>query len=98
MAYIIYHEFNDLKTIFFLCSIVCILLGICAIFYIKMCKMLRKSGCPFGQVQNKMYLPESPFFRDSLARASRIVRMSVPAVSIPTEKYITCVYMSLILH
>ena len=65
-----------------------------------MCKMLRKSGCPFGQGQDKMYLPESPFFKDSLARASRIVLMSVPVVSILTEKYITCVYiyMSLILH
>ena len=43
-----------------------------------MCRLLRKSACPFGQVQTKMYLPESPFFKDSLAGASGLVLMSVP--------------------
>ena len=43
-----------------------------------MCRMLRKSACPFGQVQTKMYLPKSPIFTDSLARASGLVLMSVP--------------------
>ena len=43
-----------------------------------MCRLLRKSACPFGQVQTNMYLPESPFFKDSLAGASGLVLMSVP--------------------
>ena len=37
-----------------------------------------KSACPFGQVKTKMYLPVRPFFKNSLARASRLVLMSVP--------------------
>ena len=37
-----------------------------------------KSACPFGQVKTKMYLPESPFFKNSLARASGLVLMLVP--------------------
>ena len=42
--------------------------------------MFKKSACPFGQVQTKMHLPESPFFKDSLVRASREVLMSVPGL------------------
>ena len=38
-----------------------------------MCIMFRKSAC-----QTKMYLPESPFFKKSLAGASGLVLMSVP--------------------
>ena len=40
--------------------------------------MFRKSACPFGQVKTEMYLPESPFFKNSLAEASGLVLMSVP--------------------
>ena len=70
MACIIYHGFNDLKTIFFLIllHVLHFFLGICAIFYIKMRRLLRKSACPFWRVQTKMYLPESPFFKNSLAK------------------------------
>ena len=32
--------------------------------------IFRKSACPLRRVQTKMYLPEGPFFKDSLARAS----------------------------
>ena len=38
--------------------------------------LLRKSACPFGQVETKMYLPESHFFKNSLAGASWQVLMS----------------------
>ena len=55
------------------------ILGIWAIYYKKMCLMFRKSACPFGQVKTKTYLPESPFFKNSLAGASGLVLMSVPA-------------------
>ena len=41
--------------------------------------VFRKSACPFGLVKNIMYLPESPFFKNSLAGASGLVLMSVPA-------------------
>ena len=44
-----------------------------------MCLVFRKSACLFGQVKTKMYLPESPFFKKSLAGASGLVLMSVPA-------------------
>ena len=37
-----------------------------------------KFSCPFGQVKIKMYLLESPFFKNSLAGASGLVLMSVP--------------------
>ena len=47
-----------------------------AIFCMKMCRLLKKSDCPF--VQTKMYLHESPFFKNSLAGASGLVLMSVP--------------------
>ena len=40
--------------------------------------VFRQSACPFGQVKTKMYLPESPFFKSSLAGASGLVLMSVP--------------------
>ena len=43
-----------------------------------MCRLLKKSACPFGQVQTNMYLPESPIFKDSLAGASKQALMSVP--------------------
>ena len=65
---------------FKLCCIVSIFLGICAIFLHKKCVVLRKSACPFGQVKTKMYLPESPFFKNSLARASLLVLMPNPGV------------------
>ena len=42
--------------------------------------MIRKSACPFGQVKTKTYLPESPFFKNSLAGASGLVLMSVPVI------------------
>ena len=29
----------------------------------SVCRLLRKSAYPFGQVQTKIYLPESPFFQ-----------------------------------
>ena len=42
--------------------------------------VFRKSACAFGQVKTEMYLPESPFFKNSLAGASGLVLMSVPDV------------------
>ena len=45
-----------------------------------MCSVFRKSACPFGQVKTEMYLLESPFSKDSLAGASGLVLMSVPAL------------------
>ena len=62
------------------CCIISIFLGICAIFVHKKCVVIRKSACPFGQVKTKMYLPESPFFKNSLAKASRLVLMSNPGI------------------
>ena len=44
----------------------------------EMCIVFRKSACLFGQVKTKMYLPESPFSKKSLAGASGLVLMSVP--------------------
>ena len=38
-----------------------------------MCRLLRKSACPFGQVHIKMYLAESAFFLNSLNGASTYV-------------------------
>ena len=61
------------------CCIVSIFLRICAIFLHKESVVLKKSACPFGQVKIKMYLPESPFFKNSLAGASGLVLMSNPA-------------------
>ena len=48
---------------FKLCCNVSIFLGICAIFLLKKCVVLRESACPFRQVKTvlNMYLPESPF-------------------------------------
>ena len=46
-----------------------------------MCLVFRKSACPFGQVKIEMYLPESPFFKNSLSGASGLVLMSVPVVT-----------------
>ena len=43
-----------------------------------MCLVFKKSACPFGQVQTKMYLLESPFLKNSLAGASGQVLMLVP--------------------
>ena len=76
------HVFEDLKTNFFSVLLNClnIFLGIWAIYYKKIFLMFRKSACPCGQVKTKMYLPESPFFKNSLAGASGLVLMSVPAV------------------
>ena len=67
IACIIYHGFNDLKTIFFLIVLhCCIFLSISAIFYIKLCRLLRKSACAIGQVETKMYLSESPFLKKKI--------------------------------
>ena len=57
-------------------ALLSIFLGICAIFLHKKCVVLRKSACPFGQVQTEMYLPES-----------RLVVMSNP-VSFPKQVYL----------
>ena len=48
-------------------------------FTIKKFLVFRKSACPFGQVKTNMYLPKNLFFyKNSLARASGLVLMSVP--------------------
>ena len=49
-----------------------------------MCSVLKISlpNRLLRQVQIKMYLPESPFFKTSLARASRQILMSVPDIRI----------------
>ena len=48
-----------------------------------MYRLLRKSACPFKQVQTKMHLPVSLFSpRNSLAGASGQVLMMVPVISI----------------
>ena len=61
--------------------IVSIFLGICAIFLQKKCVALRKSACPLIRAsETKMLLPESPFFKNSLAGASGLVLMSNPVV------------------
>ena len=44
--------------------------------------MFRKSACPSGQVKTEMYLPESPFFKNSLAGPSGLVLMSVPGLKL----------------
>ena len=62
------------------CCIVRIFLGICAIFLHKKCVVVRKSACHFGQVKTKMYLPESPFFKNSLG--SGLVLMSNPGLDL----------------
>ena len=36
-------------------------------------------------MKTRMYLPESPFFKNSLARASVLVLISVPALLLPTS-------------
>ena len=41
-----------------------------------MCLVFRKSAYPFGQVKTKMYLPESSFFKNSLAGARGQILMS----------------------
>ena len=56
MEFLIWQPFS-----FEFCCIVCIFLGICAIFYVKMCLVFRKSACPLGQVKTYMFLLESPF-------------------------------------
>ena len=84
MACIIYYGFNDLKTIFFpnLLHGLHISRYLRRIFYTKICGLLRKSACSFRQVETKMYLPESHFFKNSLAGASRLVLMSDPETNI----------------
>ena len=46
---------------FHLCCIVCLFLGIWAIYYENMCLVLRRSACPFRQVKTeirkKVHLP-----------------------------------------
>ena len=56
-------------------------------------KCSEKSACPFGQVKTKMYLPESPFFKNSLARASGLVLMSVPDMLIVTLFFLGKLFM-----
>ena len=51
-------------------------------FLYRICGLLRKSACLVGHVETKIYLPESHFFKSSLARASRLVLMSDPGMSI----------------
>ena len=50
------------------------------IFYTKICGLLRKSACLFRQVETKMYFPKKHFFKNSLAGASGLVRMSDPCL------------------
>ena len=57
---------------------VSIFLGIRAIFLHEKCVVVRKSDGPFGQVKTKMYLPKSPFFKNLLAGASRLVLLLNP--------------------
>ena len=82
MACIIYHGFNDLKTIFFAILLLCLHISryLRRIFYTKICGLLRKSTCLFGQVETEMYLPESHSFKNSLAGASGLVLMSDPGL------------------
>ena len=68
---IIYHGFNDLKSIFFL-IVLHISRYLCHFLYKNMW-IAQKTACPFRQVQTKMYLPESPFSKNSLAGASTYV-------------------------
>ena len=50
------------------CCIVCIFLGICAIFlHKKMCSD-QKISLTIRVVKTKIYLPECPFFKNSLAK------------------------------
>ena len=42
-------------------------------FSIEKCVVFRKYACPYRQVQTNMYLPEWPFFKNSLAGASTYV-------------------------
>ena len=54
MACIIYLGFNYSKNNFFLILLNCLHISRYVYhFYIKMCRLLRKSPCPFGQVQTK---------------------------------------------
>ena len=52
-----------IKDSFQFCCIICIFLGICVIFYIKMCLVFRKSVCQFGQVKTKNVLSRKPCFQ-----------------------------------
>ena len=47
-------------------------------FNLKKFVVLRKSACSIGQVETKMYMSKSPFFKKSLAGASGQVLMSNP--------------------
>ena len=47
-----------------------------------MCLVFKISAYPFGQVKIKMYLPESPSFKKTLAGASGLVLMSVRATTV----------------
>ena len=59
--------------------------------------VFRKSACPFGQLQTEMYLSESPFFKNSLARASGQVLMSVPAVPMTGDaSFTSCMHLNLV--
>ena len=76
----IFHGFHDLKTLFFPILLHCLHISryLRHIFYTKICGLIRKSACPIGQVETKMYLPESHYFKNSLAGASGLVLISDP--------------------
>ena len=63
--------------------IVGILLGVCAILYKKFFVVFRKSACLLGQVQNQIYLHESPSFKYFVETSGQVL-MVVPAAS-PSE-------------
>ena len=75
------HGFKDLKTSFISVLLHCLHISFLVFGPFTMKKIFlvfRKPACPFGQVKTKMYLPESPFSKNSLAGASGLVLMSVP--------------------
>ena len=43
--------------------------------YKKKYVVFRKSSGPFGQVQTKMHLPDSPFIKNSLPRATEPIKL-----------------------
>ena len=76
MACIVYHGFKNLETIFCeFCCIISIFLGIWAIYYKRNVFSVQNIRLPIQASEN---LPESPFFKISLAMASRLVLMLVP--------------------
>ena len=80
-----------METTFFfiLLYFFCIFLGSCAMYFLYVV-VFRKTACQFGQVQTKMYFPKSPFFKNSLAGASRQVLLSVPGCYHTEDRYFPC--------